>query len=39
MISLRKPEGSEVLPVGASAGPFSVIFSVGVGGLCVCVCV
>lgn len=25
IISLRNPEGSEVLPVGASAGPFSVI--------------
>lgn len=26
IISLRNPEGSEVLPVGTSAGPFSVIF-------------
>lgn len=25
IISLRNPEGSEVPPVGASAGPFSVI--------------
>lgn len=35
MISLRKPEGSEVLPVGASAGPFSVIFFCGGGVTCV----
>lgn len=27
IISLRNPEGSEVLPVGTSAGPFSVIVS------------